>query len=309
MQIFETRGRYYCEKYIFRHKRGQEDFSSDSPGFYAWFDSEFKPGLQFTSGTSNDYIVVALVTGGAYEYQPENRPSRLVSAGEFTISGPVAERVRAKHVTSGKSSCFRKCFLLSGTPFARRMIQLFFPEGSVRKKVADISQVEEIMDRIREAFLHAPEGSDAPLCGLLAELLELVRNSEDQDRETAPPPLLEKALNYIGRELGNPALNREKITREINCSISTLNRLFHKFCHCSVNQYIMEERLKRAREMLLLPTLMRSKEVAEAAGFGSVIYMNRLFKKKYGLTPSRCRAGREHGKRDAFSEKSERENN
>ena len=59
----------------------------------------------------------------------------------------------------------------------------------------------------------------------------------------------------------------------------------------SVTEFIREERLKRARSMLLNPRFATRKiaEVAYEAGFNDLSYFNRAFRRRFGQSPSEIR--------------------
>ena len=66
-------------------------------------------------------------------------------------------------------------------------------------------------------------------------------------------------------------------------SKSTLTRLFNTEMGISPLEYVIRERLRKAKEILL-----RTKSIKEAcfsAGFNDVNYFTRLFKKREGVTP------------------------
>lgn len=88
--------------------------------------------------------------------------------------------------------------------------------------------------------------------------------------------------------LNTPRLNREFLCLECGTSPSTLDRLFRKHVFQSVNEYIVEKRLNHACDLLSVTTL-RVSEIASASGFSSINHMNWLFKKKFGMTPTKYR--------------------
>ncbi len=59
------------------------------------------------------------------------------------------------------------------------------------------------------------------------------------------------------------------------------------------SQFVLEQRLARAHEMLLAPRHvgMTVSAIALAAGFGDLSHFNRKFRQRYGATPSDMRAG------------------
>ncbi len=94
-----------------------------------------------------------------------------------------------------------------------------------------------------------------------------------------------KLKDTITGNLKSPATIKE-MSAEINISASHLRQLFKRETGMPFGEYVREQRLKRARE-LLETTYMRVQEVGTEVGFYDQSYFNRLFKKKYGLTPGK----------------------
>lgn len=69
-----------------------------------------------------------------------------------------------------------------------------------------------------------------------------------------------------------------------------LGRLFKKETKATINQYVTLRRLKRAKR-LLVETESTIIDISTEVGFSSVTYFNRLFKTKFGVTPSEYRKG------------------
>ncbi len=91
--------------------------------------------------------------------------------------------------------------------------------------------------------------------------------------------------NTVAKNLKSPA-TVEEMSVEINVSASRLRQLFKKETGMSFGEYVRQQRLERARE-LLETTFMRVQEVSAAIGIHDQSYFNRLFKEKYGLTPGK----------------------
>ncbi|WP_036132228.1 helix-turn-helix domain-containing protein [Marinobacter nitratireducens] len=67
-------------------------------------------------------------------------------------------------------------------------------------------------------------------------------------------------------------------------SLSTFIRDFKQAYKATPNQWIIEKRLEKARELLTAKNLS-VREVASEVGYDNVSYFIRAFKKKYGVTP------------------------
>jgi AraC-like DNA-binding protein len=98
------------------------------------------------------------------------------------------------------------------------------------------------------------------------------------------------ALDLIDRECGDPNLKPERIAVVLGCSRASLYRAFAKQ-GASVSAAIWQARLERARGMLSAPEgvgLLIS-EVAALSGFREMANFTRMFKRRFGMTPSDAR--------------------
>jgi LacI family transcriptional regulator len=97
-------------------------------------------------------------------------------------------------------------------------------------------------------------------------------------------PLVADALRYLrdhaGRLIGVP-----DISSHVGVSRRTLERRFRSALGCSLHDELTRCRLERAKR-LLRETDLPAYRVAEAAGFGNIQPMMRLFRRKLGCTPS-----------------------
>ncbi|MEI3003704.1 MAG: helix-turn-helix domain-containing protein [Victivallales bacterium] len=98
------------------------------------------------------------------------------------------------------------------------------------------------------------------------------------------PDSLNRALEFIARNLYDPGLSRERIAVHCGVSVRTLSRLFHSELDTQPAQYILRLRLEQVRNMLALPRLS-IKEIAEQCGFRSAGFLARQFRRHCRMTP------------------------
>jgi AraC-like DNA-binding protein len=117
---------------------------------------------------------------------------------------------------------------------------------------------------------------------------ELGRRSEDEANDAG---LFAAALVYIRQQLGNPRLTPELITRQLNCSRAHLYRAFAGQGETVAN-YIREQRLRQARALLAGAPDARIGDIAYRCGIEDPVLFARLFRRRFGLSPSALKAGR-----------------
>lgn len=95
------------------------------------------------------------------------------------------------------------------------------------------------------------------------------------------------ARQFIAEHMGL-ALTNAQVAAAVGVSERHLQRLFTQHIQCSVQDYIMEQRLQRAFWLLSHSTRIRGgvEGVAFDVGFNSLAHFSRRFKQRFGLPPS-----------------------
>lgn len=114
------------------------------------------------------------------------------------------------------------------------------------------------------------------------ELSPRLRNPQDD--------YVEQARSYIERRLGDPTLSIADVAEALSLSQRHLGRIFAAN-DTTVGQEIQERRLQRARTMLTSPDggTMTTAEIALRSGFTSPSHFSRVFRGRYGMTPTEAR--------------------
>lgn len=97
-------------------------------------------------------------------------------------------------------------------------------------------------------------------------------------------PLL-PAIRCIEENLTDPSLNNLNLAEAANISETYLRKLFHGQYHTTPKQYILEQRLQKAK-LLLADTSLSVTEISEKCGFSSVYHFCKAFKTRTGVTPT-----------------------
>jgi len=134
---------------------------------------------------------------------------------------------------------------------------------------------------------------------LLALLTDRLFPSSAAEEIPADPVAEARGREIIGRVVAhigeNPGadIRLTHVAREVGVSGRHLHRLFLKHVGSSLHDYLLEQRLEKARQMLCRQgTKARVKEIAFACGFNSLAYFSNSFHKVFGVTPSALLAER-----------------
>ena len=117
---------------------------------------------------------------------------------------------------------------------------------------------------------------------LLCQLSEII--SEHLPMHENYPQSLSKILYYINENY-TKNIQLDDIAAHTSFSKQYCMRLFKKHMGRTINDYILEFRMKHA-SYLLRETYMNVNEASDYLGFSSVSYFSRVFKKYYGISPS-----------------------
>lgn len=114
-------------------------------------------------------------------------------------------------------------------------------------------------------------------------LLTLYTLNENVHQENRPVPL-RRAIALIDSSFASP-LQLSSVAGECGVSPAYLSRLFSEHLKMSFIDYLTGVRLSQA-EKLLKERSMSVKEISYTCGFNDPNYFSRLFRKKFGVTPS-----------------------
>lgn len=121
----------------------------------------------------------------------------------------------------------------------------------------------------------------------------LTGRRESEEPETSAPArkspeeLVPEIRAYIRAHLAD--CSRETLSRQFYLSPDYLSRIFRRVCGISLIDFIQQERMERAKELLRDPKGMAIGEIAERTGYDSFAHFSKQFRKHTGLSPNEYR--------------------
>ena len=129
------------------------------------------------------------------------------------------------------------------------------------------------------------QGRERCLCGRIWLLLSMLEHMESAGPRGSDYVL--RAVNWMQTNYMNP-VSISALAGELNLDRSYFSTLFRRQTGRSPQQYLTELRLEKART-LLLEYGYRPGEAAQAVGYADIFSFSRMFKRRYGVSPSTLR--------------------
>lgn len=125
---------------------------------------------------------------------------------------------------------------------------------------------------------------------LLADIIMLLRTNSPvlhKDIDAYKLKLLFSIQSFLLKNL-DQNINLKALAAQFHISESKLHKLFKSILMMSPHHYIINERLKKSKDLLLYSEMTIS-EITYNLGFNSPSHFTASFKKKYGMTPAHAR--------------------
>ncbi len=116
-------------------------------------------------------------------------------------------------------------------------------------------------------------------------LFETALSVSDEGRHTKSKKIVDSVRKYIEENYHDSNLSVEGIANGIYINSSYLRKVFKKELSMSVNDYIVDIRLQKAKELIGSGNTKLS-NISDRVGYNDASYFSKSFKKKFGLSPS-----------------------
>lgn len=151
--------------------------------------------------------------------------------------------------------------------------------------------VSNVIVAMRDAFDSAPEAEWDSAFGdvLMSAIARLFPEDGGASEATVrDESLRRKAIAFIENHLGDPELTSGAVATKLGVSARTVQRLFSQQ-GSTPGQYIIDRRIAKAGEKLRSDPEARITDLAYALGFNDLSHFTRIFRKKFGQSPTRFR--------------------
>ena len=229
---------------------------------------------------NSDTFAIEYVQEGIFIFQQNNITYKVIPGEIFLVNFGKNNSMRCE-----TEFAVKKTVIMEGIMLPQTLSVLGLDRVDVISS-PDHAQLDHYFDRLYELNgenrLESRRESSVLCYSLLVELAEIATIRQR-------PVELQKALDYIHSHLTEP-VSLDELVSYAGTSRATLHRQFRKYLQTSPVNYLLNQKLERAKS--LLQTHPYSvKEVAEMLCYASSQYFAAEFKKKYGVSPKtvKCR--------------------
>ena len=265
------------------------------PGVGVAFGSRSDASLfvdQRCAAKMSDRIALTLVTRGVGHASQFGREATAGPGGAIPFSTIDAFSATLRGDGAHVTLSFPRAAVQALAPgFADAMARPINPGNGALRLLADYLGVL----RDRDAPLKADLAS--VFSGHLLDLTALVIGARGEVRESALAGGAKAAwrraiLREIGARATTPSLSAKAIARNLGISTRYLHAILEETGK-SFSEIVLERRLAQASSVLNDRRFdgLTISEIALAAGFSDISYFNRSFRRRFGDTPSKVRAG------------------
>ena len=166
--------------------------------------------------------------------------------------------------------------------FSSSALAEFFTEKSIRGVVR---LNEEKKKQLKRLLTRLEKEENKLLITLnILRIIALLAEGEEEVEALAMPEKLQDILKYIDENLGSH-LNTENLCNVFYISRTKLHQISTAAYGVSITKYILDKRMKKARELLRMGKSVES--VAEEVGFSTANYFSKVFHRECGILPSK----------------------
>lgn len=152
--------------------------------------------------------------------------------------------------------------------------------------------MEQVFEKQQDIYGHAMQmESPEELKNWILEIAERMQDMVLSERDDTVKSFVEQAVEYVHEHYGEQNLSVETICRSLGVSNAYFSTLFKKETGKTFINFLTDCRMEKAVE-LLLERDEKTYMVAEKVGYSDPNYFSYVFKRKFGVSPSKYKTGK-----------------
>lgn len=242
--------------------------------------------LSWNQGRVLSEYQLVYITRGAGEFESSESGQRTITAGNVFILFPGSWHRYRPHRLTGWDEHW---VAFQGSQVSRIVGEYGF---SAKEPVLDTGVSDFILHEFRQVVEEMREEKVAYQKVIAARTVQILANVHAAARRkdfegTDIQRVIEKAKSLLCEQL-ELSVNVEQLASSLHVGYSWFRRMFRTYVGMPPAQYQLQVRLNKACELLRHSELPVS-VIAVQSGFESSYYLARVFKKKFGTSPSEFR--------------------
>ncbi|MBQ2999084.1 MAG: AraC family transcriptional regulator [Clostridia bacterium] len=255
--------------------------------WYDDFSGEFYPVQHHTYGKHmKNSFSLHYITEGEGKFAAEDEPLRRLGKGDLFF---ICDRQLIRYFPDEKKP-WKYCGISFGAP---EMTDFFNSIGWTSSRILfHDSLTDRIGTLIKETIEKKENGSvgQYDLLGCACQILSLLENhcANALPLPSATQLYVSRVKEYLETSYSDPDLRISRVADSVNLSHPYLCRIFKRMEGCSPEQYLLRHRLSVAKR-LLSETTYSVGEVAFLCGYTDASQFSRMYKKHFGISPTKER--------------------
>ncbi|MES2456467.1 MAG: AraC family transcriptional regulator [Bacteroidota bacterium] len=243
--------------------------------------------LTWNRGRILDDFYVVYISKGKGQYGSSSIPSTQVIEGSCFFLYPGVWHRYKPDLKSG----WEEYWVGFNGKYARELMNSgIFARDSSLIKIGFSTDVRRLFAGLIDIVKQAHVGYPQQLAGITLQVLGVINNIS-RNLMSGDNDLQQKLINkakFIIQESNDENLDMEYVASQLPMGYSSFRKTFKKLEGVSPNQYHINIRVERAKQ-LLENTLLNVSEIGFQTGFESVSYFSKVFKNKTGFSPTEYR--------------------
>lgn len=147
----------------------------------------------------------------------------------------------------------------------------------------------EISGNVQNLYERVTQLDESSMTNWIINMSMAISEKLRSTRNSTSRRIITDAQNIVKDRYMEPALSLDDVCADLGVSNSYFSSIFKKETGQSFVSYLTDYRMDRAEEMVL-NTDEKSYKIAEKVGYQDANYFSYVFKKKFGVSPSKYRA-------------------
>lgn len=232
-----------------------------------------------------DYSLVYITQGKGVFRVRGSRPLEVI-AGDVLLIQPGDWHDYAPAPETGWKEYW---MMFNGRQAGKLISQIELPRRTPMMHFGLDESLHHLFTQMLDVAADMPPFADLIHTGLVLQMAALIQSRLQLQREQGErdESFVQQAKQRLS-EAGAEPVNMKALARSLGVSYPHFRRVFKTSTGLPPQQYLLNLRINRAKQLMEEPGLKLS-DVARRAGFEDPYYFSRLFKQKTGITPTQWR--------------------